>query len=130
MSAPPSGFEMTQEGDTLIVIPLGDLSEWAYLEAGAEQVLDRASDPSVRNVVLDFHRTDYFASSALGFFMRLSKRVCTRKGRMALCNVSAHEREILQFTRMDHLWPICPSRQEALRAVREEPRPGEPPAPC
>ena len=38
---------------------------------------------------------------------------------MAFCNVSNHEKEILQITRLDHLWPICSSRSEALAAVKE-----------
>jgi hypothetical protein len=37
---------------------------------------------------------------------------------MAFCNVSDHEKEILQITRLDKSWPICASRSEALEAVR------------
>jgi hypothetical protein len=37
---------------------------------------------------------------------------------MAFCRVSEHEREILQATRLDGLWPVCLSREEALHAVR------------
>lgn len=38
---------------------------------------------------------------------------------MAICNVSAHEKEVLQITHLDHLWPICSSRSEALKAVKD-----------
>jgi hypothetical protein len=55
----------------------------------------------------------------MGFFARLWRRVCERGGRMAFCNVSDHEREIMRVTRLDGLWPICPSRQEAIKAVED-----------
>ena len=68
--------------------------------------------------MLDFHKTDYYGSTALGFFLKLWTRARKRNGRMAFCNVSAHEKEILQATRLDHVWPICSSRREALEAVK------------
>jgi CPA1 family monovalent cation:H+ antiporter len=72
----------------------------------------------IKNVVIDFHRTDYYASTALIFFMRLWTRVKRGNGLMAFCNLSDHEKEILQVTKLDRLWPICESREQALQAVR------------
>jgi anti-anti-sigma factor len=68
-------------------------------------------------VVLDFRKTDYYGSTALGFFVKLWKRVRDRDGRMAFCGVSDHEREILRVTHLDGMWPICSSREEAVQAV-------------
>jgi len=65
------------------------------------------------------HKADYYGSTALGFFLKLRQRVRRWNGRMALCNVSDHEKEILQITKLDHLWPISSSRIEALEAVSE-----------
>ena len=114
-------FEIEQEGDTIIVVPTVDLRELEYqrIEEGARKVLDLLNGIGVKSVVLDFHKTDYYGSTALGFFVKLWKRVRSRNGRMAFCNVSDHEREILQITALDHLWPICSSRSEALEAVKE-----------
>jgi hypothetical protein len=41
-----------------------------------------------------------------------------QNGRMAFYNVSDHEKGILKVTHLDHLWPICSSRIEALKAVK------------
>ena len=114
-------FEIEQEDDTIIVVPAVDLRELDYqrIEAGARRILDLLNGTGIKNVVLDFHKTDYYGSTALGFFVKLWKRVRRRNGRMAFCNVSDHEKEILQITKLDHLWPICSSRSEALEAVRE-----------
>jgi anti-anti-sigma factor len=78
---------------------------------------DSLNQLSVKQVVLDFHETDYFGSTAVGFFLRLWKQLRGRGGRLAFCNVSEHERDILQVTGFDRLWPICASREEALQAV-------------
>jgi anti-anti-sigma factor len=112
-------FEVKRDGQTLIVIPQKDLRELDCLEidAGMREVLAQLDVGPIKNVVLDFHKTDYYGSTALGFFVKLWKRVRERNGRLAFCRVSAHEREILQVTSLDGLWPICASREEALRAV-------------
>jgi anti-anti-sigma factor len=114
-------FEIEQQDDTIIVVPTVDLRELVYrrIEEGAKQILDHLNGTGIKNVVLDFHKTDYYGSTALGFFVKLWKRVRSCDGRMAFCNVSAHEKEILQVTRLDQLWPIYSSRNKALEAVRE-----------
>jgi anti-anti-sigma factor len=106
-------------GDMVILIPTSDLSEMVYerLESEAGHVLSVFNDPSVQNVVVDFSCTDYFGSTALAFLVRLWKRVTERRGRMVLCNLSEHEREVLHITQLGRLWPVATSRAEAMRLV-------------
>jgi anti-anti-sigma factor len=113
-------FEIEQQEDTIIVVPLADLRGFDFqrIEAGASEILELLNGTAIKNVVLDFYKTDSYGSTALGFFVKLWKRVKLRQGRMAFCNASDHEKEILQITHLDHLWPICSSRAEALEAVR------------
>ena len=110
-------FTTEHAADTLIIVPASDLSGLAYqpLDVGAGELLLALEDASVKNVIVDLYRTDYFGSSALECFIRLWKRVAERHGHMVLCNVSETEKEILQTMRLDHLWPICRSRAEAMR---------------
>jgi anti-anti-sigma factor len=113
-------FEIELEDDTIIVVPAVDLGELEYerIGAGARDVLELLDDTAIRNVVLDFDKTDHCGSCALGFMLTIWKGVRMRKGRMALCNVSDHEQEILQITNLNNLWPICATRAEALEAVK------------
>jgi len=113
-------FEITREDDTMVVVPSVDLRELDYrrIEEGAERVLHLLNGTGIRNVVVDFHRTNYYGSTALGFFVKLWNRVRRQNGRMAFCNVSDYEKEILQITDLARLWPICSSRSEALETVR------------
>jgi anti-sigma B factor antagonist len=113
-------FEVERDGDVVVITPTADLRESDYqdIESGGKAVLDHLTPPEIKGVVLDFHRTDYYGSTALGFFLRLWKRMSARGGRLAFCNLSDHEKEILLVTRLDTLWPVCASREEALRKVR------------
>jgi anti-anti-sigma factor len=108
-------------GGTAIVTPVSDTGELDYKPVDSEpsQALTVLNDPSVKNVVVDFHQTDYFGSTALGFFVKLWRRVVDRGGRLAFCNVSEPEREMLQLTTLNRLWPVFGSRAEAIRAVGE-----------
>jgi anti-anti-sigma factor len=112
-------FEVEQAGDTLIVCPSGNLRELDSLaiEEEGDEVLALLARSPAKNVVIDFRNMDYGGSTALGFFIRLSLAVRGRGGRMAFCNISEHEREILETTNLDRLCPLCASRQDALRAV-------------
>src|SRR3974377_258507 len=108
-------FDVEVSGETLIVIPQKDLSELAFgsIEASGKLILERFVKEELKNVVVDLHKTDYYGSSALGFFLKRWKKVRQQGGHMALCNISEHEKEILRVMKLHHLWPICSSRQDA-----------------
>lgn len=113
-------FELHEQGDTLVLVPVADLDELRLMEiqASGRAVLARLGSSPIRNVIVDFGRTDYFGSTAMGFLIRFWKRIRERQGRMVLCCPSAHERELLELSRLDGIWPIYASREEALAAVR------------
>jgi anti-anti-sigma regulatory factor len=75
MAVHTSLFEVEREGRTLILTPLADLRELRFveIEAAAADILNLLPGGGVENLILDFSRTDYFSSSALGFFIRLGR---------------------------------------------------------
>lgn len=107
--------------DALVITPRVDLREFEFdqIEAAAESALRQVDSGEVRNVVIDFRETDFYGSTALAFFVKLWKRVKSAGGKLAFCNVSPHEREILEITHLHTLWPLCASLEEALAAVSE-----------
>lgn len=120
MALTVGNIEVERDGETLILTPRTDLRELDYrsFEAATGNIMELVSREPVRNVVVDFHRVDYCGSTALGFFLRLLKRVRERGGRMAFCRLSGHLREILDVTRLSGLWPIYSSPADAITAVR------------
>ena len=102
-------FQIEQLDQTVVLTPLINLGELEYerIETDGQVALDRLATAHVKNIVVDLAKTDYYGSSALGFFVRLWKRSRMQGGHMAFCNVSPHERQILEVTRLDTLWSVC-----------------------
>jgi anti-anti-sigma factor len=120
MSSEKRLFRTQVEGDTLVLSPVSNLSELelSFVEEEFRSVIQQLEQAGYRHVVLDFEGTDYYGSTALGFFLKLWKRVRSVDGKMAFCNVSSHEQEVLRLTRLDTLWPICTTRAQALDWLR------------
>jgi len=113
-------FDIKRQDDVVFVIPQHDLREFEFgqIEVEGAEVLEILEKALAKNVVFDFHKTDYYGSTALSFFVKVWKRVRANGGTMAFCNVSAHEMEILELTKLNELWSLCGSRDEALNEVR------------
>ena len=65
----------------------------------------------------DFGRISYFGTTMLGAMLAIWKHVRAAGGKTALCNVSSLQCEVLHVAGFDTMWPICASREEALKAV-------------
>ncbi len=114
-------FSVARADNAIILTPQRDLSEFDFnqIESEAAMLLGQISKDGGANVVVDFSKMDYCGSTALSFFTRLFKRTRLQGGEMAFCNVSEGEREVLRITRLDSLWPIHDSLDDALVAVAE-----------
>jgi anti-anti-sigma factor len=120
--ASSSRIRIDRVENAIVIVPNGDLGEFVVTEVAAEaeatvRRLQESTDCC--HAVVDFRNTDYFGSSALGLFLRLWKRVRERGGRMAMCNLSEHENELLRVTRLDEFWIIRDSLESALAAVHD-----------
>lgn len=115
-------FTLARADHTVIVTPQQDLTEldFAQIESEASQILGQISKDGGPNVVVNLSKIDYTGSTALSFFMRLFKKTRSRGGEMAFCNVSPIERDVLRITRLDTLWPVCDSLEDALRKVNKK----------
>jgi anti-anti-sigma factor len=119
---PTNGFfEIVQQGDTIILTPQTDMGELNAdrINSGMKHVLALLNDSSVKNIVLDFHKSGYYGSTALGFFVRLWRTISVRKGRMGFCNLSENGKDVLKVMKLDTLWDISTSREDALQKVRK-----------
>jgi len=117
----PKVFESTSDGSTLIVMPLSSVGSLAGENVNHElnDLVTRLDDSGLKHVVFDFAKVSYFGSSMLGAMHAMWKHVSAADGKMVVCNVSDVEREVLQVSRFDTLWPVYDSREEALAAVAE-----------
>ena len=114
-------FNVEQTDDVLIISPIGSIGA---LDAEAirdewGEVLSRLGDSAVERVVIDLESLEYFGSIVLELIVVLWKRLSARSGKLAICNVSVVGLEILHAAKFDTIWPIVPSRSEAVAAVKE-----------
>ena len=120
MYAAASLFDVETEAGTMVVTPQ---ASWFGVHGAAESeaaaLLQRLEAETPSRILLDLGQTRDCDSSALGFCTQLWKQVRGRGGRIALCNLSDSERQMLQVTKLDRLWPIYASRREALAALRK-----------
>ena len=120
-------FELVLDEECLVVVPMLDLRETVFdgLCEETSRILDELGKMVSPNVVVDFHRTQEFGSTAIGYFVTLWKRISERNGHLAFCNLSPFELDILRVTKLDQLWSICKDRAYAIHRVRELSAPHE-----
>jgi len=73
--------------------------------------VERATPPLL---LLDLSGTDYIGSSFIEQLLRAWKEIEARQGRMVLCGANPFCLEVLQTTRLDTLWPVFGTRDEAI----------------
>ena len=108
MHPPVDLFEHEQTGETLIVRPVANLSEFEFeqIEVDVIRLLTLLEDPGIRNVVVDFHRCAYFGSAAVSALIRIARAVQESGGEMVLSNLSKCEHEVLDVMHLGDLWTI------------------------
>ncbi len=94
------------------------IEENALMGGFGSAVLELMERADFRIAIVDFHRTNYFGSAALGLLVEMRKQLRKCNGGMVLCGISDNELEILRVTGLEAMWPICTSRENALRMLR------------
>ena len=59
-----------------------------------------------------------FGSSFIEVLFRLWSRLNGRQGKFALCGLSEYCHEVIDVTKLDQLWTICDTVDEAVVAVK------------
>jgi anti-anti-sigma factor len=115
MSA-PKYVRAERDGDIVFITPLftyatftepARAGEWAEVQTLLEA-------PETRHVVVDLGEIPYFGSTVLEWMTQLWKRTKTKGGHLAAIRPSPIGREVLQAARLERLWGIFDSREEAL----------------
>jgi anti-sigma B factor antagonist len=80
-----------------------------------QQVLEELENGS-RKFLIDFANTGYIDSSGLGVLVSLSKKIREQSGELRLANLNEDLRTLFELTKLDTLFQISTSREEALGA--------------
>ena len=106
------GFEVSKNGDITVLDVEGQLIVGNRHEL-KQLVLDRL-EAGERNFLVDFERTGYIDSSGLGVLVSLSKKIREEGGQLRLANLNEDLRTLFELTKLDTLFQIADSREEAL----------------
>ncbi len=79
---------------------------------------DALIDDRCTGIVVDLQNVMMLTSAGIGALVRLHKRIGERKGRLAVCSLSAELAELFKLTRMDKLLVVAQDRESALAAMR------------
>lgn len=68
-------------------------------------------------LVVDFTQLDYISSAGLRVLLMAAKRSKQTNGKLALCCLKDHIREVFEISGFFGILTICPSRAEAVAAM-------------
>ncbi len=110
-------IEETQDGDVIIVRPVEQALD-AYAATGFREHMTANIQKGVRQVVLDLGAVQFLDSTGLGAIVSTLKRL-DGDGVMVICNAGEMVMDVFRLTRMDRVFPIVRTLDEALAVARD-----------
>jgi len=108
-------FQVTKSGDVLVIDVEGQLIVGNRQEL-KQKVLEEL-EGGERKFVVDFANTGYIDSSGLGVLVSLSKKIREQGGELRLASLNEDLRTLFELTKLDTLFKIADSRDEALEGL-------------
>ena len=117
-------FAADRSGNTLIVSPLGDASEFHYIDVHTEsnKVRRLLECGTFASLVVDLGDGPVYSAVTINAVVALSRIASNRGGRAVLCTGSEKTRSLLQTMKLLEVWPLYNNRAEALRAIAALPQ--------
>lgn len=103
-SRDPSGVTVVQAEGQLIVSNRQELKD----------LVTAALDHGDRRILIDFSQTGYIDSSGLGALVSISKRIRESGGELRLSGLNEDLRSLFELTKLDTLFAIADTPQQAL----------------
>lgn len=119
MSAVDSSyFELEESGTTAIVrMTVGTIRHPAQASEFSADLAELVETFKRTHIVINFHATHYFCSSAFGALFSLSKRLNDAGGKLVLCALNTDLLVGANILGLGTVATFCESEAEALNAV-------------
>jgi len=121
MSAYQSPITVSSQGDVRIVeFAVNKILDEAVIREigdGIGKLIDEKERPQV---LLDFATVDHLSSAALGMLISVNGRIRERNGKLRLAAIKPQIKEVFAITKLDKLFKIKISRQEAVDSFQVE----------
>jgi anti-anti-sigma factor len=105
-----------QQGNVLVITPLFTYAMFGEPEVATEltEVQEQVDSPGTQQLIIDLGEIPYFGSTVLEWMAQLWKRVKSKGGRLAIVRPSEIGREVLSAARLERLWGIFETRDQAF----------------
>jgi len=89
------------------------LDELSIKETG-EELFELVDVHGKRRLLLNFQHVEFLSSAALGKLITLNKKIRATKGELRLCCIHPDIAEVFRITKLDKLFDLCETEEEAL----------------
>ena len=110
-------IEDRQEGNVLVIRPEEQALD-AYAATSFRERMAELIQQGHRHIVLDLAVVNFLDSTGLGAIVSSLKRL-EGKGVFVICGACEMVMDVFRLTRMDRVFPIVPSVEEALALAQE-----------
>ena len=93
-----------------------DEANIAEIGNGLHALIEERNQPKL---LLDFATVDHLSSAALGMLINVDKKVKQRNGQLRLANIKPQIFEVFVITKLNNLFKIFPSREDALASFHQ-----------
>ena len=117
----PPEFSLSQESldsERHVVAVRGEIDLFTAPEL--KSALAEAIESGHTRIVVDLTDTTFLDSTALGVLIGAVKRLRSRDGRLTIVNVDDNIAKTFEITGLDQIFPISPTRAEAVKALDAE----------
>ncbi len=107
-----------EQGDAVVISPQGDLHR--ETAEGFQILSDELLGEGRQYFVVDLGEVSFVDSAGLGALVRLYKRVRIGEGDVRLARVSPNVMQIFDLTRLNRVFDIFPSPEEAAASIKQQ----------
>lgn len=110
-------FTYTHENDILIIRFQENLI-MPTLDEGLLQIIETCIEKSTIHAIIDLEAVQYANSSGIGILMRILAKFRNAGGEAVLVNPSAHLQKLLIITKLNAIFTVVNTIEEATKALK------------
>lgn len=115
MSAPTSAIAVSDvKGIRVVEFTNNKILDEANIKEIGDGIVAIVEARESPNILIDFAAVDHLSSAALGMLINVNSRVKAKNGKLRLANIKPSIRDVFVITKLDKLFKILGTRDEAL----------------
>ncbi len=119
MSLPNPPVSVSDAKDVRIVeFTHNKILDEANIKEIGDAILALVEERDPPKILIDFASVDHLSSAALGMLININSKVKAKNGNLRLANIKPGIREVFVITKLDKLFKILGSREEALASFQ------------